>query len=384
MDKTYILSGSILTGMLKACRYRMYPNKEQRELFFKHFGACRFVYNWALENKLKSYESDGKSISRFSLNKMLPELKDEHVWLKDVYSQSLQGATLNVENAFTHFFREKKGFPKFKSRKNPIQSFSVPQHYVVDFDTYKVKLPKIGWIKTRLHRRYEGAEKSATVSRTPTGQFYISILVDDGLDYPEKQPFDEKTTVGIDVGIKDFAVLSSGKKINNPRHLKSSLLRMKVLQRRLSRKQRGSNNREKSKLSVAKLHEKISNQRNDFQHKISFRLICENQAIALETLNVAGMLKNHRLAQHIADASWSSFVTKLEYKAQRQGKTILRIGRFEPSTRICSVCGHYNGGLTLADRDWVCPDCGSNHDRDINAAINIKKFALDRQNLIGV
>ena len=159
---------------------------------------------------------------------------------------------------------------------------------------------------------------------------------------------------------------------------------MKVLQRRLSRKQKGSNNRNKAKKPVAKLHEKIHNQRNDFQHKLSFRLVCENQAIALETLNVDGMLKNHRLAQHITDASWSSFVTQLEYKAQRYGKTIIRIGRFEPSTRICSKCGYYNRDLTLSDRDWACPDCGAHHDRDINAAINIKKFALDKQNLIGI
>ena len=166
--------------------------------------------------------------------------------------------------------------------------------------------------------------------------------------------------------------------------MKESLVRMKVLQKRQSRKQKGSNNKNKAKQAVAKLHEKISNQRNDFQHKLTFRLVCENQAIALETLNVEGMLKNHKLAQHIADASWSSFVTLLEYKAQRYGKTILRIGQFEPSTKICSKCGYYNRELSLADRDWVCPDCGTHHDRDINAAINIKRFALDKQNLIGI
>ncbi|KAF1078979.1 hypothetical protein MKMG_00122 [Methanogenium sp. MK-MG] len=362
----------------------MYPNKEQKKLFFQHFGACRFVYNWALENKIRAYESENKPVSRFTLNKMLPDLKSEHVWLKNINSQSLQGATLNLENAFTRFFREKNGFPTFKSRKHPVQSFSVPQGYAVNFETHKIRLPKIGWVKTKLHRGYEGVGKTTTVSLTPTGQFYISILVDDGLEQPEAQQFDENTTIGIDVGIKDFAVLSNGEKIDNPRHLKAYLLRMKVLQRRLSRKQKGSNNRNKAKKAVAKLHEKIHNQRNDFQHKLSFRLVCENQAIALETLNVAGMLKNHKLAQHIADASWSSFVTQLKYKAQRQGKTILRIGQFEPSTRICSNCGYYNRGLTLADRDWVCPDCGSTHDRDINAAINIRKFALDKQNLIGI
>ncbi len=362
----------------------MYPNKEQENLFFQHFGACRFVYNWGLENKLKTYESDGKSISRFTLNKMLPDLKSEYVWLKDVNSQSLQDATLHLENAFTRFFREKKGFPKFKSRKNPTKSFSIPQHYDVNFDTQKIRLPKIGWVKTKLHREYEGMGKTATVSITPSGKFFISILVDDGKDQPPAQHFDVNTTIGVDVGIKDFAILSNGEKIGNPRYLKQSLFQMKILQRRLSRKQKGSNNRNKAKKSVSKLHEKLHNQRNDFQHKLSFRLVCENQAIALETLNVDGMLKNHKLAQHIADASWSSFVTQLENKALRYGKTVLRIGRFEPSSRICSKCGYYNRDLTLSDRDWICPDCGTHHDRDINAAVNIKKFALDKQNLIGI
>lgn len=370
--------------MLKAYKYRIYPTKEQEESFFQHFGACRFVYNWALENKIKSYEQNGKSVSRFTLNKMITELKEEHTWLKDVNSQSLQGATLNLENAFTKFFREKKGFPKFKSKKNPVQSFSVPQFYEVDFDNNKVKLPKIGWIKSKLHRKFEGIGKTATLSRTLIGKYYISILVDDEQKTPVKSLFNEKVTVGIDIGIKDFAILSNGEKIDNPKYLKTSIQRLNVLQRRMSRKQKGSKNRAKARNAVSKLHEKISNQRNDFQHKLSSKLIGENQALALETLNVSGMLKNHCLALHIADASWSSFVTKLEYKAEWFGKTILRIGQFEPSTKICNVCGYYNKNLTLADREWQCHDCKTNHDRDINAAINIKKFALNKQNLIGI
>ena len=370
--------------MLKAYKYRIYPTKEQEESFFQHFGACRFVYNWALENKIKSYEQNGKSVSRFTLNKMMTELKEEHTWLKNVNSQSLQGATLSLETAFTKFFREKKGFPKFKSKKNPVQSFSVPQFYEVDFDKNKVKLPKIGWIKTKLHRKFKGIEKTATLSRTPTGKYYISILVDDEQETPVKSLFNEKVTVGIDIGIKDFAILSNGEKIDNPKYLKTSIQRLNVLQRRMSRKQKGSKNRAKARNAVSKLHERISNQRNDFQHKLSSKLIGENQALALETLNVSGMLKNNCLALHIADASWNSFVTKLEYKAEWFGKTILRIGRFEPSTKICNVCGYYNKNLTLADREWQCPDCKINHDRDINAAINIKKFALNKQNLIGI
>ena len=203
-------------------------------------------------------------------------------------------------------------------------------------------------------------------------------------ELPTKQVFSTLTTVGIDVGIKDFAVLSTGEKIANPKYLKNALKRMTCLQKRVSKKVKGSNNRNKSKQHLSKIHETISNQRNDFQSKLSFRLVSENQAIALETLNVKGMVKNHCLAQSISDAGWSSFVTKLEYKAEWLGKTILRIGRFEPSSKLCSVCGYRNSALTLAMREWICPTCNTLHDRDINAAINVKKFSLIDQNLISI
>lgn len=368
--------------MLKAYKFRLYPTAEQKTMIAKHIGSCRFIYNWALEQKIKSYEQDGKTVSRYDLNNMLPQLKQEHEWLKEVNSQSLQGMTKNLDSAFTKFFREKKGFPKFKSRKNPIQSFPIPQHYSIDFENNTVKLPKIGTIKAVLHQIFEGKLKTAILSRTCTRKYYISILVDDGKELPEKQEFSAETTVGVDVGIKDFAVISTGEKIDNPKYLKNSMKRLKVLQKRVSRKVKGSGNRKKARLKLSKLHEKISNQRNDFQHKLSSKLISENQAIALETLNVNGMLKNHCLAQAISDSAWSSFVTKLEYKADWFGKTILRIGRFEPSTKLCNVCGYYNKDITLDVREWECSECKTKHDRDINAAINIKKFSLQDQNLI--
>jgi len=224
--------------------------------------------------------------------------------------------------------------------------------------------------------------KTATVSRSSTGKYYISILVDNEIELPTKQVFSESTTIGVDVGIKDFAVISNGEKIENPKYLKNSLKRMKCLQKRVSKKVKGSNNRNKARQHLSKIHETISNQRTNFQHKLSSKLISENQAIALETLNVKGMVKNHCLAQSISDAGWSSFVSKLEYKAEWCGKTILRIGRFEPSSKLCNVCGYHNSYLTLDVREWICPDCKTRHDRDINAAINIKKFSLQDQNLI--
>lgn len=272
--------------VIKGFKFRLYPTPTQVVQLDRHIGCCRFVYNWALEQKIKSYQQTGKSISRFDLNKLLPALKASNEWLKEVNSQSLQGMTKQVESAFTMFFRKKNRFPKFKSKKNPIQSFLVPQNYTINFEEHTVKLPKIGKIKAVLHRKFEGKLKTATVSKNPKGDYYISILVEDGKEYPAKQKFSESTTIGVDVGIRDFAVLSTGEKIKNPRYLKNSLQRLKVLQRRLSSKQKGSKNRAKAKQKLAALHEKIKNQRNDFQHKLSYRLISENQAIAVETLNV--------------------------------------------------------------------------------------------------
>lgn len=368
--------------MLRAYKYRIYPTKEQEKKIVQHIGGCRFVYNWALENKIRYYETSKEKLSAYDLNYMLKGLKADNPWLKEVNSQSLQQTNKNMESAFTRFFREKKGFPKFKSKKNPVQSFQIPQHYTVDFEKQLIKLPKIGNVKIVISRTFDGTPKTATISKTPTGKYFISILVDDGKELPVKQDFDENSTIGVDLGIKDSAILSNGEKFENPKYLKNSLQKLKVLQRKVSRKVKGSNNWKKAKLKLSRLHEKISNQRNDFQHKLSFKLISENQAIALETLNVKGMIRNHHLAQAISDSAWSSFVTKLEYKAEWTGKTILRIGTFEPSSKICNVCGYYKKDLTLKDRLWICPDCKTLHDRDINAAINIKKFALQSQNLI--
>ena len=370
--------------MLIAYKYRMYPDERQREMFLKHIGACRFVYNLSLERKIKAYETDKTTLSCYNLNAMLPDLKKEFEWLTEVNSQSLQQTNRNLDSAFTRFFREKKGFPKFKSRKNPLQTFGIPQHYKVDFDNNRVKLPKIGWIKTKLSRQFNGISKTATVSMTATGKFFISILVDDGRETPEKEPFGYDSTIGLDVGITDFVTMSDGTKIDNPKFLRGSIQRLNVLQKRVSQKKKGSKNRDKAKYQVAKQHEKITDQRKDFLHKVSSKAVSDNQAIAIETLNVAGMMKNHCLAQAIGDVSWSEFFRQLEYKCEWYGKTLLRVGQFEPSSKICSVCGSINDDLKLSDREWTCAGCGTFHDRDVNASINIKKFALQDQNLIGV
>ncbi|WP_343241151.1 MULTISPECIES: RNA-guided endonuclease TnpB family protein, partial [unclassified Methanoculleus] len=259
--------------MLQAYKYRMYPNCEQTAMLMKHIHACRFVYNHSLEQKIRAYEQEGKKLSCYDLNNRLPVLKEEHPWLKEVNSQSLQNANKNLDNAFTRFFREKKGFPRFKSKKNPVQSFQVPQHYTVDFGRRRIKLLKIGEIKTIFHRMFTGKMKYAIVSVTTTRKWFVSILVDDGQPAPDPSPFCLDTTLGIDVGLTDFATLSTGEKIKNPRYLKNSLQRLKVLQQRVSRKVKESKNQQKAIQRLARCHEMIANQRNDFLHNLSNRIV---------------------------------------------------------------------------------------------------------------
>jgi putative transposase len=350
----------------------------------KHIDGCRFVFNWSLEHKIKTYEESGKSVSQFDLNKKLTLLKTEHTFLCDVNAQSLQGMTRRVESAFTMFFRKKCKFPKFKTKKNPIQSFPVPQTYWVDFDKNIVKLPKIGKVKAKIHRRFTGTLKTANVIVNRFDVYHVVIAVDDGLDVPVKKPYSFDTTVGIDVGLKSFVTLSTGEKTENPKFATSVRNRISVLHRRASHKKKGSHNSIKAWNRLSKYLNHINNKRTDFQHKLSTKIVSENQAIAVETLNIQGMMANHKLARSISDAAWSSFINMLEYKADAAGKTIIKIGQFEPSTRICNACGYHNSDLTLVDRKWECPECHTHHDRDINAAINIKKFALIDQNLIGL
>ena len=361
--------------MLKGLKYRISPTNFQKELIAKHIGSSRFVYNLALETKNAAYLGSKHNFSPFDLIKQLPELKKECEWLKEVNSQSLQQSIQNMDIAFKKFFKG-AGFPKFKSKHRGKQSFSVPQNVIVENNLLIIPKFKEG-IDIVLHREIKGTIKSATISVTPTGKYFVSILVDTNVEMPTKAPIAENTTIGIDLGLKDFAITSEGDVFENPKNLRKAQSKLKYVQRKYSK-----NKGKRTKQRLTLLHEKVVNKRKDFLHKTSTKLIRENQTIALENLAVSNMVKNHNLAQAISDASWSTFVTMLEYKADWYGKNILKIGRFAPSSKTCSCCGHINKELTLKDREWTCPKCNSVLDRDVNAAINIKSFAL-KNNLSG-
>ncbi len=362
--------------MLRRYQYRLYPTKNQEILIARHLGCCRYVYNWALDLKNQTYRDDGTSLSRYDLMNRLPTLKEKLPWLKEVNAQSLQQSIHHLSRAFTNFFEGRAEEPTFKKKHDPEQTFTVPQSYIVDFQRGTVKLPKIGAIKVKYHRTFVGTTKSATVIRRSTGRYFISIVVEDGRKPLKPADPIPDQTVGIDMGLKHYAVLSTGVKVANPKYLRNAQTRLAVLQRRLDRKKKGSRNRNKARLKVARCHQKIADQRRDFQHQLSSRLVRENQALAVESLNVDGMVKNHSLARAIGDVGWGTFLGMLAYKCQEAGKTLLKIGVFAPSSKTCSICGYKNQNLTLKDREWTCPDCGARHDRDLNAAINIKKFAL--------
>ena len=369
----------------RAYKYRLYPNEEQKVLIAKHLGSCRFIYNYALDKKVRAYQTDKTNLSRFDIQADLPNMKksEEYCWLKEVNSLSLQASLANLDSAYTKFFREHKGFPRFKSKKDSKQSFSIPQNTKVDFENGRVFIPKFkNGIKAKLHRSFEGIVKSSTISRTATDKYFISILVEvNEPDVPMK-PICENKAVGIDLGIKTFAVLSDGTEIPNPKYLKQSLDKVKKLQRSLSHKTKGSKNRDKARRKLALVHEQVTNRRNDFLHKVTSYLVRNYDAICLEDLNVKGMVKNHHLAQALEDIAIGAFNTLLEYKAKERGVNILRIGRFEPSSKMCT-CGYINHNLKLAMREWICPECGSIHDRDLLAANNIKRFAFRNINTVG-
>ena len=352
----------------KVYKYRIYPNEAQREFLARQFGATRYVYNCFLDLRIKTYEETGKGLSYNQTAGMLTELKKELVWLREPYSQVLQAALADLDSAYTNFFAGRTKFPKFKSKYSK-QSCRYAQG--LKFSGTQVYLPKLGWVDAVFHRSLNGEVRNATVSKTKSGKYFISISVIEDIIPIEPRG----KSVGIDLGIKSFATLSSGVTIDNPEYLRNSERKLRKLERRLSRKKKGSARRKKARIKLARHHEKIRNKRKDFQHKLSNSIIRGYDFIAIEDLNIAGMIKNHSLAKSIADASWAEFVGMLEYKGDHYGSEVVKINRFLPSSKRHFACGWVNDDLKLSDRVWVCKSCGEEVDRDANAAQNILNYA---------
>jgi putative transposase len=355
--------------MLKSYKYKLKPSEEQIVLLNKHFGSIRFTYNFFLNERKKEYETNKNTINYYDNAKSLTELKkqEEFSWLNEINSQSLQDSLKNLETAYKNFFRFKKGFPKFKSKHNK-NSFCIPQF--VKLENGKLKIPKFkNPIDLILSRSFIGVIKQATISRTPTNEYFVSILVE-----TEHNKFTETgKSIGLDLGIKDFVITSDGYKYKNNRYTKTYTKKLKEQQQHLSRKTKGSNRYNKQKSKVATIYKKITNSRIDNLHKVSTELIKKYDLIVLEDLNIKGMIKNHKLSKHISDVSWSKFIELLTYKAQWNDKKIIKIDRFFPSSKTCNSCGYINQNLKLDMREWTCPSCKTNLDRDLNASVNILK-----------
>lgn len=366
----------------KAYRFRIYPDEEQKVFLAKHFGCTRFIYNYLLDKRSSAWKKEKRNIGGAEAKRMISPLKKEKgkEWLKEPNSQSLQAASINLDKAFKKFFKKEASYPKFK-KKNDRQSFEVPQNFQVDAQNNFIKIPKLSTaINTVYHRSLKKIKKICylTLSKEPSGKYYVSMNVEEEIVHrrPVAKITKRTKAVGIDLGLKDFLVESNGQKVTSPKYLRSTEKKLKREQRKLSKKSKGSKNRYKQRQIVAKIHEKIRHQRHDFLHKQSFRLVRENQVIFVEDLNVKGMMKNRHLSKSIADAGWGEFTRQLKYKAQWFGSVIFQIGRFEPSSKLCSTEGcdfkHTKDSLKLSDREWRCPWCNTLHDRDINAAMNIE------------
>lgn len=357
--------------MLSATRIRLYPNPTQQQKLAVQFGCARWVWNNALDLVQRTYLETGKGIGYYDLQNRLPELKQEFEWLVDADSQALQCSLRNLAAAFQNFFEKRAKYPRFKS-KHGRQSSQYPQR--VKLDGNRIYLPKVGWVKCIVHREIVGKVKTVTVSRNACGQFHASILTDNEMPLPPVST--DGKAIGIDVGLLDLAVTSDGSKFSNPRHIKAAERNLKRKQKKLSRKVKGSNSRNKARKLVARAHQRVADTRRDYLHKLSRRIVDENQIVVVEDLNVKGMTKNHCLAKAISDAGWGTLTRFIEYKCERDGKAFIRTNRWFPSSKACSSCGHICDKVGLEVRHWVCSHCDSHHDRDVNAAKNIRDEGL--------
>lgn len=359
-------------------KYRIYPNKTQEELINRTLGSCRFVFNHFLAVRRDQWQINHQSVTYNQTASMLTNLKryEETSWLKEVDSMALQESLRNLDTAYQNFFAKRAKYPRFKSKHRHSQSYRTRnQSNGIRFVDGKLKLPKIGLVKIKQHREFEGKILNATVSRTASGKYFVSLCVEQDVENLLRS--NNGGQIGIDVGLKEFYSDSNGNTVANPRILRKLSKKLLREQRRLSRKLPRSSNRNKQRVRVARVHEKIANIRKDFLHKVSTQLVRENQTIAVEDLQVKNMLKNHKLAKAISDVSWSEFFRQLEYKAELYGSEIMKVPTFYPSSQTCHVCGYQNAGTKdLSVREWTCPQCGTKHNRDTNAARNILAKAL--------